>query len=67
MVYLAGIVGFIGGFVVGQMFLSFLLRKYTNEELKNDKTLRIYGFLNWLIAGLGATAMVVMYKQYFGH
>lgn len=67
MVYIAGIGGFVGGFVIGQMVLLVLMRKYTNDELKKDRALRIYGVLNWLIAGLGATAMITLYNQYFGH
>lgn len=66
MIYAAGIVGFIGGFVLGQMILFFLLRHKTNEELLNDKYLKLkFGLLNWGCAALGAYSMVRMYKFYF--
>ncbi|MBI2233931.1 MAG: hypothetical protein HYU57_02850 [Micavibrio aeruginosavorus] len=65
MVYLAGIVGFIGGFCLGQMVLMFLLRHKSNADLKQDKSLRIYGLLNWLVALLGAMATVWLYKFWF--
>lgn len=66
MVYLAGIAGFIGGFVFGQMLLHFMLRHRTREELLKDPTLKIYGLVNWIVAGVGAYSFVFMYKQYFG-
>jgi hypothetical protein len=66
MIYVAGILGFIGGFCVGQMVLFFLLRHKTNEELLNDKYLKWkYGPINWLCAVLGAYSLVNMYRFYF--
>jgi hypothetical protein len=66
MIYVFGILGFIGGFALGQMVLYFLLRQYSREELLNDKNLRwTYGILNWLIALLGSYSFVVVYQQYF--
>lgn len=67
MVYVAGIIGFIGGFVFGQMVLLFFLRGKTREELLNDPYIKWkYGLLNWIIAGLGAYSAVAMYQYYFG-
>jgi len=66
MVYLVGMVGFIGGFFAGQMLLHFLLRHKTKEDLLNDKSLKWqYGILNWLIAILGCYATIRMYEFYF--
>lgn len=66
MIYAMGIGGFFGGFIFGQMLLMYMLRHKTNEELRTDKKLRIYGILNWVVAGLGAATMVVLYHKYIG-
>lgn len=67
MVYVVAVIGFIGGFVFGQMALYFLLRHKSREELLNDKYLKWkFGLLNWLLALLGAYSFVAMYNQYFG-
>ena len=67
MVYILGIIGFIGGFVVGQMVLYFMLRHRSREELLNDKYLKWkYGLLNWAFAAIGAYSFVTLYQQYFG-
>ncbi|MBL4804101.1 MAG: hypothetical protein JKY71_04485 [Alphaproteobacteria bacterium] len=66
MVYVAGILGFIGGFILGQMVLHFLLRHKSTEELLNDKGLKYtYGLLCWAMAALGAYSFVSMYNLYF--
>lgn len=66
MVYVVGVIGFIGGFVFGQMVLYFLLRHYSREDLLNDPYLKwTYGVLNWLIAGVGSYSFVFLYQQYF--
>jgi hypothetical protein len=66
MVYVAGIIGFIGGFAAGQMLLYFMLRHRSREELMNDKSLKWkYGILNWGMAALGAYSFIEMYKLYF--
>jgi hypothetical protein len=62
---LIGIAGFIGGFCAGQMLLYFMLRHKSREDLKNDRSLRIYGILNWLIAGLGSAAFIMVYHRYY--
>ncbi len=67
MVYVAGIVGFIGGFVVGQMLLYYMLRHHKPDELLKDRYLRfVYGLLNWGCAALGSYCSVIMYNQYYG-
>jgi hypothetical protein len=66
MIYVAGIVGFVGGFAFGQMLLMFLLNHKTNTDLLNDKKLRtIYGLLNWGLAILGCYSAIEMYRLYF--
>ncbi len=65
MVYLIGFIGFISGFALGQGLLALLLRDRTNEDLKTDPALRIYGVLNWLIAILCTVATVSVYKAWF--
>jgi hypothetical protein len=67
MVYVAGVIGFLGGFVLGQMLLFYMLRHRSVEDLKKDRYLKwTYGLLNWGVAALGAYCSVVMYNQYFG-
>jgi hypothetical protein len=67
MVYVAGIIGFIGGFIAGQALIFFILRHRSREDLLHDRNLRFtYGLLNWGIAALGAYCSVVMYNQYYG-
>ena len=65
MVYIVGIIGFIGGFCAGQLLLMFMLRHKSNSDLLGDKSLRVYGLLNWLMAGLGASAGITLYHHYF--
>ncbi|MCD8562910.1 MAG: hypothetical protein LRY54_02420 [Alphaproteobacteria bacterium] len=66
MIYIMGILGFIGGFAVGQMVLYFLLRHKTKEDLLNDRALKWkYGLLNWGFALLGLWFMVESYHLAF--
>ena len=66
MIYVIGILGFIGGFIFGLMALHFLLRHKTKDELLNDRFLKIkYGLICWACAGLGAYSFVQMYQLYF--
>lgn len=66
MVYIMGIIGFIGGFAIGQMILFFLLRHKTKEELLNDKSLKWkFGLLNWALAIAGAWFMIDSYQRFF--
>jgi putative copper export protein len=67
MVYVAGIIGFIGGFFLGQLLLLRLLKNRSNEELMTNRWLRLqYGIMNWTIAAASAYCMVEMYGLYFG-
>lgn len=65
MVYGIGILGFIAGFIAGQMLLYFMLRHKTREELLNDPYIKWkYGLLNWGMAALGSYAFISLYKEY---
>lgn len=67
MVYIAGGVGLVGGFIAGQMLLMVLLRHKSNREIVRDKAIHwSYGLLNWIVAGLGAWAGVSLYVRYVG-
>ena len=67
MVYVVGVIGFIGGFIVGQMVLHFFLRNKSREELLHDKSLKWkYGLINWGLAILGCYSFISMYQYYFG-
>ncbi len=51
MVWVFGIVGFISGFLLGQVFLMKWLKNKSREELLNDRSLKWkYGLFNWGIA-----------------
>ncbi len=66
MVYIAGFIGFIGGFALGLFLLGLMLKERTKRELLNDGSLKWrYGLFNWLIAGLGAYCAVLLYRLYF--
>lgn len=66
MIYVFGTLGFIGGFILGQMVLALLLRGKSREDLLNDKSLRWkYGLLNWLIALLAAASAVYIEQTLF--
>lgn len=66
MIYVVGVIGFIGGFALGQMVLYFLLRHKTQDDLLNDPYLKWkYGTLNWIVAVAGAYGTVETYKLYF--
>lgn len=66
MIYLVGFIALLGGFALGQGLLAWLLRDRTREELLKDRSLRIYGVLNWLVAILFAAAAVSVYKVWLG-
>lgn len=66
MVYIIGILGFIGGFIIGQYILLQMLKNRSREELLNDTSLRYtYGILNWIVAGIGSYLCVTAYKMFF--
>jgi hypothetical protein len=66
MVYLIGFVSFVIGFLAGQLLLARLLRDRSNDELRKDKSLMIYGILNWLVAILFAVSGVSFYRMFGG-
>ncbi|MAI61692.1 MAG: hypothetical protein CBB87_04255 [Micavibrio sp. TMED27] len=66
MMYVMGILGFIFGFIFGQLVLIFFLREKTKDELLNDRSLKYtYGLANWIIAGLMSYAFASIYNLYF--
>lgn len=66
MVYVFGIIGFIGGFSMGVFLIGMFLRDKSGKELMQNKTYRwTYGVLVWLVAAFGAWAGVFVYRQYF--
>ena len=66
MIYVVGVIGFFGGFALGLMILSFLLRHVDRETLLTDKHIKWkYGLLTWIIAALGRYCSVYSYKFYF--
>lgn len=67
MVYVIGIIGFIGGFLAGQLLLLRLLRDRSKDDLLANKQIHwTYGILNWVIAAMGAYSFVFLYQYYFG-
>lgn len=66
MIYGVGFIALLGGFALGQALLAWLLRDRSREDLLKDRSLRIYGVLNWLVAILFATAAVSVYKVWLG-
>lgn len=66
MVYLFGILGFIGGFVAGLIIINIFLQNVSRDTLLKDKSLRwTYGVAVWLIAAAGAYIGTVLHAQYF--
>ncbi|MBN8520759.1 MAG: hypothetical protein J0L77_02520 [Alphaproteobacteria bacterium] len=64
MVYVFGIVGFLGGFAAGVFVIGQILRGRSRTELIQNKSLRwTYGLMVWVLAGLGAWAGVWLYAQ----
>lgn len=66
MVYLFGLIGFIGGFVIGLFLINLFLQDRSRRELLNDKSLgRTYGVAVWAMAGIGAYTGVFVHGRYF--
>ena len=66
MVYLFGIIGFLGGFSIGVFLIHFFLKNKPKSELMQNKSLRwTYGLAVWVCAGLGVWAAVNAYHHYF--
>lgn len=65
MVYLFGVLGFIGGFMAGLILINVFLQNVSREKLMTDKSLRwTYGFAVWLIAGFGAYIGILLHGRY---
>lgn len=65
MVYVAGICGFVAGFLAGQFFLLKLLKNYSNDEILNNPSIKWkFGTLNWIIA-IGGGYLAVTFYNYF--
>jgi hypothetical protein len=63
MEWVAAIIGFIGGFMVGQWILMHLLQGIPTNELINNKKLRLkYGIINWLVAIIGGVCSMKLYE-----
>lgn len=66
MLYVVGLIGFIAGFVFGQMILKRMLAGKSREELINNKSLHWkFGTMNWLIALLAMAAAMMAYERWF--
>lgn len=66
MSWVVGILGFIGGFVLGQYILMRMLKDRSREELIRDKSLHWrYGLLNWAVAAAASYAALSVFKMYF--
>ena len=66
MVYVVGVVGFLGGFALGLWALRYILKDRSNADLVSDKSLRMYGLVTWLIAVLGAASAMALWGHYMG-
>ena len=64
MIFIIGLIGFILGFFAGQLLLVRLLRHYSREELMENKKLRKYAILNWIIALACSWLSIWMYNYY---
>ena len=66
MVYLAGFLGLLCGFMVGQAVLLWLLRGKSRESilemLKNRELKFKYGLTNWFFALIGLVSFVLAFK-----
>ena len=66
MVYLIGILGFLGGFCLGVMIIGMLLKRRSKSELMENKSLRwTYGVFVWVVALIGTWSAIAAYNQYF--
>jgi ABC-type antimicrobial peptide transport system permease subunit len=66
MLFVIGLIGFIAGFMFGQMILRRILAGKSKQELMDNKGLHWkYGTLNWLIALLAMAAAMKIYEHWF--
>jgi len=62
MVYVAGIIGFLAGFILGQLLLIRWLKDRSRKDLLTDKSLHYrYGIFNWLLSILCCYLSVKFY------
>ncbi|AGH97049.1 hypothetical protein [Micavibrio aeruginosavorus] len=66
MVYGIGVAGFIGGFVLGLIALRYILKDRSKDDLLQDKSLRLYGAITWLLAALGGAVAMACYTHFVG-
>lgn len=67
MLYVCGIMGFLLGFLSGQMFLSFMLRGVSRKEILENKHIQMkYGLLNWGFAIFGGYVASTFYLHISG-
>ena len=67
MIFLAGLLGFMLGFLLGQVLLGWLLRHRSRDALLNDAGLRWkYGTLNWLVALTVMAAVLAAWRKWIG-
>lgn len=65
MVYLFGVLGFLGGFMAGLIVINVFLQNISREKLMKDKSLRwTYGVAVWIMAGIGAYVGILLHGRY---
>lgn len=63
MVYAFGIIGFVLGFVLGQMLLLVWLKDRSQHDLLHNRDLRWrYGLFNWAIAAISCYVFILFYR-----
>lgn len=66
MVYLFGLMGFLGGFMAGLLVINIFLRGVSRNDLLHNRSYRwTYGVAVWLFAALGVYAGLLMHARYF--
>jgi hypothetical protein len=64
MIYVAGTIGFVIGFLLGQGLLMVWLKDRSKEELLKDRDLRYrYGLFNWGLAAAGTWMGLEVYRM----
>ncbi|MCB1529401.1 MAG: hypothetical protein H6853_02865 [Rhodospirillales bacterium] len=65
MVYIYGVIGFVGGFAWGLFMIHLFLRGRSARELLENKSLRWpYGLFVWMVAAGGLYAGLWMYETH---
>ena len=66
MVYLFGILGFLGGFMAGLIVINIFLHNVSKQDLLTTRSYRwTYGLAVWVFAGIGSYAGMWMHGRYF--